>query len=273
MMNVKDRIGRILPKKLKAIVRPYYQITYRTFAWLARDRPSTLAIGSLCGFEVAYRKNTADEEVIGHSFDNDIFFSGVPEYQPEGGHVIIDIGAHIGTFSLLSSAKIGSGKVYAVEASEDTFNLLRINVALNQCTNISVHHLAMADKEGNCMLYHDIGNWGHSTVSKHFRSSETVESCTLPTFLERNLINECHFMKLNCEGAEFPILLSTPKNILQRFVTILVLYHCDLWKKNTEADLISHLESSGFKCSIRNRTEVRGWIIATRTGQISNGKK
>ena len=266
------RIVRILPKKLKAFILECYQIIHRIFTGRVLDRPSMLTIGSFGGFEIAYRKNTTDEAVIGESFDNDIFFSRVPEYQADQGHVIIDIGAHIGTFSLLSSSKVECGKVYAIEASEDSFNLLRINVALNQCANISVHHLAIADKEGTCILYHDIGNWGHSTVRKLSKSSETVKSCTLSTFLERNCINECHFMKLNCEGAEFPILLSTPKTILQRIGTILVLYHCDLWRNNTEADLISHLESSGFNCVIRNRSEKRGrgWIIATKTGQMSN---
>jgi len=71
-------------------------------------------------------------------------------------------------------------------------------------------------------------------------------------------------MKLNCEGAEFPILLSTKSNVLNRFQTILVLYHCDLWRPNTENDLITHLESSGFRCVIRNRSTNRGWIIATQ---------
>ena len=210
------------------------------------DQDVGLGIGSFADFEVAYRKGTTDENVIRHSFDDDIFFSGVPEYQPDDGHVIIDIGAHIGTFSLLSSSKVGNGKVYAIEASEESFNLLRINVALNQCSNISVHHFAMADKDGTCTLYHDIGNWGHSTVSKLSKFSETVRSCTLSAFLEGNQISECHFAKLNCEGAEFPILLSTSGNVLQLIHTILVLYHCDLWKENTEADLISHLESNGF---------------------------
>ena len=256
MMNLKDRIISILPVFTRKTV----------------DKPSMLTIGSFGEFEIAYRKNTTDEAVISESFDNDIFYPRVPEYQPGRGDVIIDIGAHIGTFSLLSSSKVELGKVYAIEASEDSFNLLRINVALNQCTNISVHHLAIADKEGTSILYHDIGNWGHSTVRKLSKYSETVKSCTLSTFLERNGINECHFIKFNCEGAEFPILLSTPKTILQRIGTILVLYHCDLWRNNTEADLISHLESSGFECVIRNRSEKcgRGWIIATNTGRISN---
>ena len=267
-MNVKEQIARILPEKLKAVIRPWY----RTFAGRSLDRPSRLAIGSFGGFEVAYRKDSADEAVLGYSFDNDIFFSGAPEYQPDEGHVIIDIGAHIGTFSLLASSKVRHGKVYAVEASEESFNLLRINVALNRCANISVHHLAMADKEGTYMLYHDTDNHGHSTVKRISKSSETVKSCTLSTFLERNRINECHFMKLNCEGGEFPILLSTPNNVLQRFGTIVVRYHCDLWSNHTEDDLISHLESSGFNCVIRKESKKRGWIIATNTGKRTNHK-
>ncbi len=273
MIDVKDSISHIVPEKLKAIIRLCYQITSRAFALRERYRPSMLAMGSFGGFEIAYRKNTSDEAVIAHSFENDIFFSGLPEYQSDEGHVIIDIGAHIGTFSLLSSSKVGCGKVYAVEAAEDSFTLLRINVALNRCSNISVHHLAMADKKGTCTLYHDSDNWGHSTVSKLTGSSETVESCTLSTFLERNRINKCHFMKLNCEGAEFPILLSTPGTILRRIGTILALYHSDLWTNNTEAELISHLESSGFDCVIRNRSEKRGWIIATNSRQVNDHKK
>jgi FkbM family methyltransferase len=232
-----------------------------------------LAIGSFGGFDVAYRKNTADEAVIRHSFDNDIFFSGVPEYQPNEDHVIIDIGAHIGTFSLLASSRVGRGKVYAIEACEDSFNFLRINVALNQCANISAHHLAMADKEGTCTLYYGTGSWGHSTVKKLSRFCEAVRSCTLSTFFQSNQIAECHFMKLNCEGSEFPILLSTPNNVLQRIGTILVLYHCDLWSSNTEVDMISHLESNGFNCVVRNRSEKRGWIIATRTGPTGTHEK
>ncbi len=269
MVKVVEGIARILPEKLIDTIRPWFRLS----AGRALDRSSNLAIGSFGGFEIAYRKDTADEVVIEHSFDNDIFFSRVPEYQPNEDHVIIDIGAHIGTFSLLSSSKVRRGKVYAIEASEDSFNLLRINVALNQCTNISVYHLAMADKEGECVLYHNTGNWGHSIIRRDSNSSETVKSSTLSAFLERNQINECHFMKLNCEGGEFPILLSTPHNVLQRFATILVLYHCDLWSNNTEDDLVSHLKSSGFHCVIRNRSEKRGWIIAKKTGKIPNHKE
>lgn len=264
--NIKTGIKNIL-LKTKAIIRPYYKRTRRIFKKKPSDKSSILAIGSFGGFDIAYRKGTADEAVIRDSIVNDIFFTRVPEYKPVDGHVIVDIGAHIGTFSLLASSKVGLGKVYAIEAGEDSCNFLRINIALNHCTNISVHHLAIADKEGTCTLYHAPGNWGHSIVKKLSRFSETVRSCTLSAFFESNRITECNFMKLNCEGSEFPILLNTPIDILKRIGTILVLYHCDLWTANTHVDLISHLESSGFNCVIRNQSEKRGWIIAVNTSR------
>jgi hypothetical protein len=58
-----------------------------------------LAIGRFGGFRVAFREGTADEQVIAHSFENDILFSGVPEYQPRSDDVVIDVGVHIGTIN------------------------------------------------------------------------------------------------------------------------------------------------------------------------------
>ena len=105
MIKVNDKITRILPEKLKGIIRPYYlcicgtcsdQVLYiEASDSTPVDRSPSLAIGSFSGFEVACRKNAADEPVIGHSFDKDIFFTGVPECQPAKGQVIIDLGAHL----------------------------------------------------------------------------------------------------------------------------------------------------------------------------------
>jgi len=265
-------VARKLPNSLKAVIRPLYTMLTRQPRTPPKslDQPSTLALGSFGGFTIAYRRNTADEAVLKSSFDNDIFFSRVPEYQPRDTDVIIDVGAHIGTFSLLASSVAEHGKVFAIEASEDSFNFSLINFALNQRLNISAHHIALSDKNGVSTLYHSTGNWGHSTVKQRSHaSSETIDSCTLSAFFEQNNISECHFMKMNCEGGEFPIILNTPHDVLKRFHALLILYHCDLWSDNTEDDLVAHLESSGFQCLIRNRSEHRGWLIATNTANIA----
>lgn len=247
---------------LKGIIRPFYRSVQQFADWITPDKPSTLAIEDFDGFQVAYRKGTADELVVRHSFSRDIFFSGVPEYRPAEDHVIIEVGAHIGTFSILAASKVKRGHVHAIEASEDSANYLRINAALNHCDNLSVHQLALADKEGALELYHDTGTWGHSTVKAYSQVSETVRATTLTSFLELNHIQRCDFLKFNCEGAEFPILLSTSADVLKKVKMMLVLYHRDLWMKNSEADLIAHLESAGFKCAVRNELGPRGWIVA-----------
>jgi FkbM family methyltransferase len=221
----------------------------------------TLALGRFGGFEVAYRQGTTDEAVIAHSFDHDIFFPGVPEYRPAPDHVILDVGAHIGTFALLAAAKVPHGKVYAVEASRESFNLLRINASLNRAHNIDATHVALSDRRGECTLYHDTGNWGHSIVAPMTGAGEAVPTETLADFFAAKHIHHCHFLKFNCEGAEFPILLATTPEVLARCGTLLVLYHGDLYGGD-EAELMNHLRQSGFAISVRNQTERRGWIIA-----------
>jgi len=229
------------------------------------DRGSALKIGSFSGFQVAYRGDTADENVLEHSFDHDIFFAGVPDYLPAETDVILDVGAHIGTFAILAASKVSRGAVYAIEACEDTFNYLRINAALNKLDNLLTFHLALYDRPGKCTLNYDCGNWGHSIVSQLSNRSEVVECCTLQQFFDDNHIGNCSFIKFNCEGAEFPILLSSPTSLLKRVGKMLVLYHYDLWTKNTPEELLTHLEVSGFECTVTNRTEKRGWIIATNS--------
>lgn len=259
---MKKRIYKLLPKNIKRIISWGYLQFLNLFRLRSKDKQSNLEIQKFGKFDIAYRKDTSDEQVIMHSFDNDIFLAGVPEYQPSNDHIIIDIGAHIGTFSILLASLIGNGKVFSIEACRDSFNFLKINTKLNGLNNISFHHLALSDSEGSCTLYYDTGNWGHSTVKKLSNYSEIVNSSSLSNFLSNNHITKCDFLKLNCEGSEFPIILSTPPEILKCIDTILVLYHCDLWLKNTEKDLIKHLEHSNFTCIIRNQSKMRGWIIA-----------
>jgi len=239
----------------------------RLFSGKRRNIPkvapgTVIDIGRFGGFDVAFRTSTTDMEVIDESFGRDIHFSGTPEYQPAKDDVIIDVGGHIGTFALLAASKAPEGRVYVVEASLESFNLARINIALNDVKNVSPFHLALSDRKGVVRLHHDIGNWGHSIVKKLTESGEDVRSDTLAGFMAENGIVRCDFMKMNCEGAEFPILLSASPETLGKFGVILVLYHCDLYEGATEKDLAKHLESAGLKIKFRKRTTNRGWLVA-----------
>lgn len=233
--------------------------------WLAAGhRGAGIGIGDFDGHRIAYRLHSVDSEVLGHSFDADIFFAAIPDYALPADGVVLDVGAHIGTFSVLAAARVPRGRVYAVEASRETFRLLQVNVALNHRANVVAEHLALADSDGEVALYHDPeGNYGHSITKPLSASTERVRGETLATFMDRRGITSIALAKFNCEGAEFRILLPAAPATLRRIQKMIVLYHCDLVQESASA-LRDHLAAAGFAVEVRNESAERGWMIATR---------
>ena len=238
---------------------------FAEMAGMEKAKAGTLNLTSAMGFTVAYRPASSDEAVIAHSFEHDIFLRGVPEYQPQSTHTVLDVGAHLGDFSLLLSRSVQ--RVYAVEARQETFALLKTNLFLNGVTNVIADHAALGDRHGYTQLYlaTEGESWGDSTTFNFSGSAEYVSSLTLERYLFERNIPEVNFAKFNCEGAEFPILLSADKQTLSKFETMLVLYHCDLVSGGKERMLHEKLGQCGFTTSTRHQTEGRGWIIATRS--------
>lgn len=70
------------------------------------------------------------------------------------GDAVIDVGANIGYFSLLSSSIIGSsGKVFAFEPDVNNLKAFRNNVELNKFNNIMIHPVAVSDYQGSADLH------------------------------------------------------------------------------------------------------------------------
>ncbi len=65
------------------------------------------------------------------------------------GHVVYDIGANVGSYTLLASVLTGPrGTVVAFEPVPENIAYLRRHIALNQLTNVQVHDVAVADVSG-----------------------------------------------------------------------------------------------------------------------------
>lgn len=231
----------------------------------AEREEAGLAIGHFGGFDVAYRVDTADEDVIGHSFEKDIFLAAMPDYVLPRNGVVLDVGAHIGTFSLLTAQMAREGQVLAIEACRETCDLLRINAALNRLNNIAVHHAALGAADGTTHLYHDAGgNWGHTIMQAVSTHAEAVRSISLDTLVKDAGIDRIDLAKFNCEGAEFPILLNASDDALRVFKNMIVLYHCDLSQGQSHELLLARLASVGLATEVREVWGERGWILATR---------
>ncbi len=259
-MQVIDAINRVTPWRIRRAGTRWRQ------RFCPIERVYRLELSRFGPFRIAYRARTVDEKVLAHSFDNDIFLSGVPEYQPTPQDIIIDVGAHIGTFALLAASRVPQGKVFAVEACKETYNYLCVNISLNGLTNVDATHVAMSNENGKTKLFYDdaTGNWGHSIMQDWTGRGETVNTMTFADFMRAKSIVHANFAKFNCEGAEFPILLATPNDVLSRIDTVLVLYHEDIAAGYRHSQLLEKLDNCGFDTAVRHKGTGRGWLIGTQ---------
>ena len=73
-----------------------------------------------------------------------------------------------------------------------------------------------------------------------------VKSISLAGALEKAELELCDLLKLDCEGAEYSILFSAPRSVLERFKYIVMEYHDNVTQYNHE-DLMRFLTEQGFQ--------------------------
>ncbi len=152
-------------------------------------------------------------------------------YLPKGISIketdtVVDIGANIGVFSILAS-KYTKNNVFAFEPVLENFKLLESNIRLNKAKNIIPIRMAIADKEGEKSLFISSNNpGGHSFHFKDECSKKiVVKTVPLKIFFEQYNFDRIDFLKMDCEGAEYEILYTSPKYILKKIRTIVMEYH------------------------------------------------
>lgn len=126
------------------------------------------------------------------------------------GDTILDVGAHIGYYTLSFAKRAGvTGRVFAFEPSTPTYERLLENISLNDLPNIFPVKAAASDRAGNATINLAAGGNTGST-SLHFDSgavgSERVETIAIDDFLTRHAIDEVNLIKIDVEGHELQVL-------------------------------------------------------------------
>lgn len=102
------------------------------------------------------------------------------------GHLVVDIGANIGYYTLVFARAVGpDGHVIAFEPDPDNFRLLAHNVRSNGYRNVTLVPRAVSDKAGSASLFLSAANRGdHRLYDSHDgRESRAVETVTLDEVL------------------------------------------------------------------------------------------
>ncbi len=163
---------------------------------------------------------------------------------PHGG-IILDIGAHIGTFALAMPERIREIMCY----EPDTANVLLLekNTALSGKKNITIHKKAVASHTGMIDLHvHPELTVLNSPLSKdNSFFTERVASVSLVDVIGNRYID---LLKIDCEGGEYDIFYNSPKEIFKKINYIVMEYH-NMEKKDsryTGKALTSYLTQNGF---------------------------
>ncbi len=196
------------------------------------------------------------------------------QYTPPGFEIrtsdtVIDIGAHIGSFSLLVARNAPNGRVLSFEPDPDNYAQLTKNINASGTKNVVARQYAVSAKRGTITFQRDRLNTAESSLYK--KGTETVEvtSTTLEDIFKQENIKICNYLKLDCEGAEYEILFSAPKELFLRVEKIVMECHAPQFfgindKKCSYDNMITFLKNLGYKTRVVRENAMHNLIFAKR---------
>ena len=129
------------------------------------------------------------------------------------GDVVIDIGAHVGLFSIYLAKRHPFLKVFAFEPFPANFRNCVENLRLNNVENVVLSPKAIANESRLLSMATDPYNsGGASAVVRAFESNGIVRdipSIALDEVFSLHKIDRCKLLKIDCEGMEYEILSGT----------------------------------------------------------------
>jgi len=190
----------------------------------------------------------------------------------EDGWTVVDIGGGIGDFTLFAAAAAPHGKVFAFEPFPQSFTFLQENLGANHTSNVQAFPEAIWSQAGALKIDSTLGEPGQF-ISRStddaggpptLRGAPTlrggatllkaptaggaltkVPSISLADAFARLEIVRCDLLKIDCEGAEYPILFNTADEVLRCVRRIVMEYH-DRVTSYTHRDMQEFLATKGY---------------------------
>jgi len=127
--------------------------------------------------------------------------------------VVLDVGAHVGQYSLIASRLVGEGgEVHSFEPDPQTFDWLESNARANRLRNVTLNQTAVASDQGPRRLHfskvRDTGSNSLVEQKDYSRSGRwcVVPCTTLDAYASANGLSRIDFIKADVEGAELGML-------------------------------------------------------------------
>ncbi len=218
----------------RALIATYYGLL--TSSWMFRGRQG-VGVGMFPEFwlgdvavetpigRFACRGRTTDFDIINPNHEAELVRRVERRLTraPNGEVVFVDVGAHVGKYTILAARLLGSrGQVVAIEPDPSNFAALTTNVALNRLENVRALNFGCWSSDGTKILHRQVGNLGgHSFVDSTAGEAISVPVRTLDGLLAEAGIRHVDAMKLDVQRAESEVLLGASSTLqANRRVTV-----------------------------------------------------
>lgn len=185
------------------------------------------------------------------------------------GHTLLDLGAHIGTYSLPAAA-LGC-RVIAVEGSARNAELLTAAAARNGFDRVSVVHAAVSDRPGR-LTFTPWGPHGHVTAPVEGANMPRVEvrAVTADDLLAELGCDRVDFVKMDIEGWE-PQAIKGMERLLRRDDAPLLLFESnaaglEIYRRTTD-EVLRTLEGFGYRHYLVDHHEL-GRLVPVEAGDV-----
>ena len=186
-------------------------------------------------------------------------------------HTVVDIGASTGVFTLCAAATAPAARIYAYEPASGYYSVLVDNITLNgMAARIRPCNAAVAsDNNGRRLNLIGRSFFFPSLIAESdctAAPAEQVASTTLTEIIKTNRLQRIDLLKIDCEGAEYEVLYSTPPESLQRIGRLRMEYHnLDASSRHVGA-LSAFLVENGFRIVRSTATSGNNGVLWAERG-------
>ena len=188
-------------------------------------------------------------QIIGEVYASKVYSR---RYSPRPGDVILDLGAHVGTFAVYAAKQVGpKGRVIAFEPSSSNFQLLQQNACLNRLENLDLLNRGAWDREADLDLALSPMSSSHSlyvgsSPAPRNGQIERIHVSTVDQSLAELGIDRVQFVKMDIEGAEVEVLRGMDQLIKRCQPAMAVAAYHTVSGMRTSGKVAAVLQSFGF---------------------------
>lgn len=180
------------------------------------------------------------------------------------GDAIVDVGAHVGTFSVPLAQRVGeAGRVTAFEGAADTYSLLLRNLEANGCANVDPVHAVVSSEAGGSFRKADPEAPAGST---HFEPADEGGGVTAVTLDQwrQGAPRPVRFIKLDIEGHELDALRGAERLLREdRPIVLLEISRSQLRRRGSSLrDLDRVLSGYHLFVNLASRSSEQGYRLA-----------